>query len=82
MPVNRFEVILTVCPVALFESSRRRVMSHVGAQIQPELSGEVFRSLIQKTALKKTGTPRSVRDLDKVRTFLGLPVAMAFFDLA
>lgn len=59
------------CPFALFEHSRRRVMAHVGAKIQSELSGEVFQFLIQKAALKQTGTPGLVRNLDKVRTFLG-----------
>ncbi|MEM1075995.1 MAG: type I secretion system permease/ATPase [Pseudomonadota bacterium] len=66
---------------SLFEYARGRVMAHVGAKSQTEMSASVFRSILEKAALKKKNIPGSVMDLDTVRTTLGSPVTLAVFDL-
>ena len=66
---------------ALFEYARGRVMAHVGAKIQNELSAGVFRAVLEKAALKKANIPGSVQDLETLRNTLSSPVALAVFDL-
>lgn len=66
---------------ALFQYARGRVMAHVGAKLQTELSGPTFRAILERAALKKQGVPGSVQDLETIRTTLGSPVALAVFDL-
>lgn len=66
---------------ALFEYARGRVMAHVGAKIQSELSADVYMAALEKAAFKRKELPGSLQDLDTVRTMLGSPVALAVFDL-
>ncbi|MGD9295215.1 MAG: ABC transporter transmembrane domain-containing protein, partial [Roseobacter sp.] len=61
---------------ALFEYARGRVMAHVGAKIQNELSADVFRAVLEKAALKKANVPGSVQDLETLRNTLSSPVAL------
>lgn len=76
--------ILVSCLFALyavFEYARGRVIAYVGANLQADLSAPVFRAVIERAALKKTGEQGSMQDLDVIRTTLGSPIALAVFDL-
>lgn len=66
---------------ALFEYARGRVMAHVGAKIQTEMSSDVYLAALEKAAFKRKDVPGSLQDLDTVRNMLGSPVALAVFDL-
>jgi len=76
--------ILVSCLFALyavFEYARGRVIAYVGANLQTQLTGPVFRSVVERAALKKNAEPGSMQDLEVIRTTLSSPVALAVFDL-
>ncbi|MEM6824747.1 MAG: type I secretion system permease/ATPase [Pseudomonadota bacterium] len=65
----------------LIEYARGRVMARVGARIQAELAGPVFRASIERSALKNARDRGGVSDLENVRNALSSPVLLALFDL-
>lgn len=76
--------ILVSCLFALYaaiEYARGRIVAYVGANLQTQLTGPVFRSVVERAALKKTAESGSMQDLEVIRTTLSSPVALAVFDL-
>ncbi len=66
---------------ALLEFARSRVMARVGAAVQSNLAPAIYRGSVERAALRRSGIPGTIQDLDAVRSFLSSPVLLAFFDL-
>jgi ABC-type protease/lipase transport system fused ATPase/permease subunit len=65
----------------LLEYARGRVMARAGARLQSQLNEPVFRSVLQRAALRHGSSSGSLQDLDAVRGFLSSPVILALFDV-
>jgi PrtD family type I secretion system ABC transporter len=78
-------VIVTIAYVfqAALEHLRNRVMTHVSAAFQSEVTERVFSTVIAgelRSAHHRPGV-QPVRDLDQLRSFLASPAPMALLDL-
>lgn len=74
-------VVLLYASMALLDLIRGQVGGRIGAALQSDLDGPVFRATLMPPPEAQKEATTGLQDLEAVRRFLASPVAFAIFDL-